>query len=139
MHDRIYHFQHRMLPKWTHESEGKFYKDILNSDFDILFNTASNVVGKEFSKNIIIQRLDDINGILLIFPEPAEPLECYFVFIAKVNENYRFITYEKTQDLSESGDKGVVGEWLPNGTHLNHGSRKYEDAEKFVNDIKRLK
>jgi len=63
MHDRIYHFQHRMLPKWTHESEGKFYKDILNSDFDILFNTASNVVGKEFSKNIIIQRLDDINGI----------------------------------------------------------------------------
>ena len=136
MHDRIYHFQHRMLPEWAHNSEGKFFKDLIDGHLDILLTAASNVVGEAFSKNISIQISNDGNGVLLIFPEPAEPPECYFVFITKVKEGYRFFTYEKTHDLLGSGNKGVVGEWLPDGKHLNYGPRKYEDAENFVNDLK---
>ena len=138
-HDRIYHLQHRMLPKWTHNSGGKFYKDLLNGNFDILLTTASKIIGKEFSEKITIQRLNDSNGVLLIFPEPVEPPECYFIFIAKVKEEYRFVTYEKTYDFSGDGNKGVVGEWSSEGKHLNHGPHNYEDAEHFVNDLKGLK
>lgn len=33
-HDRIYHFQHGILPNWTHGSEGKFYEDLLNGKYN---------------------------------------------------------------------------------------------------------
>jgi hypothetical protein len=109
-HDKIYHFQHRVLPRWTHLTEGKFYNDLRNGNYDILLAAASKIVGEEFSKKIIIRRYNDSNGVLLIFPAPVEPPECYFIFITKVKNEYRIFTYEKTLDLFGSGNKGVVGE-----------------------------
>jgi len=137
-HDKIYHLQHRLLPRWTYSTKGKFYKDLLNGDYDILLTAASKIVGKEFSKKIIIRRCIDSNGVLLIFPTPVETPECYFIFITKVKNGYRFFTYEKTVDLFGSGNKGAVGEWTSEGKHKNLGPRKYEDAEHFIKDLKGL-
>ena len=137
-HDRIYYFQHRVLPKWTHESEGEFYKSLLNGNYDILLETASKIVGEEFSNQISIKRHNDVKGVLLTFPTPVEPPECYFIFISKDDNKYRLFTYEKTADLFSTGNKGVIGEWSSEGKHKNLGPRKYEDAEHFIQDLKDL-
>jgi hypothetical protein len=138
MHDSIYHFQHRLLPKWTHHSDGMFYKNLLNKKYDRFMKTASTIVGEKFANNINIQKRKDGSGILLEFPSPAESPECYFVFITKTDGDYRYFTYEKSDDLFNTGIKGVIGEWSHKGTHFNLGSHKFEDADSFIREIKKI-
>lgn len=134
-HDRIYHFQHRVLPKWAHGTKGEFYRDLLNENYDRLSAAASDIVGKDFSNEIKVQRVANPDGILLLFSTPVKPLECYFVFITKGKAGYRFFTYEKAEDLFGSGDKGVIGEWVDDGRHINLGPRSFEDEEQFIGEI----
>jgi hypothetical protein len=134
-HDKIYHFQHRILPRWTHGSDGKFYEDLLKGNNDRLMAAAKKIVSEEFSKKIKIQRIAESNSILLVFPAPVEPPECYFIIISKVKNEYRIYTYEKTHDITKAGYKGVIGKWTPEGDHHNLGARKYEDAEQFMKEI----
>lgn len=62
--------------------------------------------------------------------------ECFFVYITKTGDSYRYITLEKTLDIFEHGNKSVVGEWTAEKIHSNHGSRKYDDAESFLAEMR---
>lgn len=135
MGQRIYYFQHRLLPKWTHESNGMFFHDLMNGHFERLIAAAKNIVGEEFAKQIEVQKYAEAGGVLIRFPRPTVAPECFFVYIVKTESGFRFHTYEKTVDLYGSGDKGVVGEWSADGKHLNFGPRKYEDSDSFVSEL----
>ena len=137
IHQQIYYFQHRLLPKWTHESKGMFFNDLMHDHTEKLVAAASEIVGKEFSRKISIQKYAEAKGVLLTFPQPKEPTECFFIYIVKTGDGFRFYTYEKTEDLFGSGDKGVVGEWSADRTHSNFGSRKYDDADSFVAELQK--
>jgi len=137
-HDKIYYFQHRILSKWTHGSEGRFYQDLRNGDYRSMLETASEIVSVDFAINIRVQRLTEINGVLLVFPVPDEPPECFFILITRDGGDYRFFTYEITRDILGDGSKGVVGEWTADGQHRDLGPRPYEDAEQFIRDIKAI-
>jgi hypothetical protein len=135
MHQKIYQFQHRLLPKWTHDSKGVFFYDLMSGNTGRLIVAAERIVGEEFSKKIEIRKYPEAKGVLLIFPAPNEPPECFFIYIAKAKDGFRFFTYEKSADIFGDDDKGVVGEWTADGTHLNIGSRKYDDADSFVSEL----
>jgi len=137
MHQRIYSFQHRLLPKWTHESKGVFFDDLMQGNTGKLMEAAAKMVGEDFSKKIEIWKYPEAKGVLLVFPTPNETLECFFIYIVKTKDGFRFYTYEKTSDLFGDGDKGVVGEWTANGRHNNFDSRKYDDVESFVTELQK--
>ncbi len=137
-HDKVYHFQHRLLPKWTHNSNGEFFNDLMNDQHETIINTAKKVVGEEFSKKISLRKYVASNGVLILFPTPKETNECYFIFIARVGNKFIFYTYEKALDLFGSGIKGAVCEWSADKEHRNYGFRKYVDAASFVADIQKM-
>ena len=135
VHQNIYYFQHRLLPKWTFESQGAFFDDLMNGNLDKLIQAASEIVGDDFSQRIIIKKYDESNGVLLTFPAPQEPPECFFIYIFKRKDGFRFYTYENTIDLFGSGVKGAVCEWSEDRTHKNWGSRNYNDSDSFVSEL----
>lgn len=137
MHDKIYMFENRILPKWTHESKGEFFDDLINGRHEKLIRAAGEIVGEEFSKKMTIQAYPKDNGILITFPTPDKPRECFFIYISKVNDGYRFFTYEKTFDSLGPDGKGVVGEWTAAKAHVKLGSRKYDDADSFVAEMQK--
>lgn len=137
VHQKIYHFQHRLLPKWTHESKGVFFDDLMAGNTDRLLAAATKHVGEDFSKKIEIRKYPEANGVLLIFPTPNETPECFFIYIVKAKSGFRFFTFEKTSDLFGDGDIGVVGEWTADGTHNSFDSRKYDDIESFVTELQK--
>jgi hypothetical protein len=139
IHQKIYNFQHRLLPRWTHQSGGAFFNDLVQDRPEILLMAATEMVGEEFARNISIKKYKDPEAVLLTFPPPKESPACYFIYIAKTKDGFEFYTYEKTVDLFKKGDKGVVGEWSANKGHLNFGPRKYEDAESFVQERRQVK
>jgi hypothetical protein len=135
IHQKIYQFQHRLLPKWIHESKGAFFDDLMQGKTGRFIEAATKIVGEEFAKEIRIRKYHEAKGVLLVFQPPNEPPECSFIYIVKADDGFRFFTYEKSADIFREGDKGVVGEWTADGTHLNIGSRKYDDADSFVSEL----
>ncbi len=137
IHDKIYYLQHRLLPQWTHESKGAFFDDLMHDHPEKLLKAASEIVGEEFSRRLLVRKYNEFNGVLLTFQTPNEPPECYFIYIVKAKDGFKFYTYEKTMDLFGSGDKGVVGAWSADGKHSNFGPRKYDDADSFVTELQK--
>ncbi len=135
LHDKVYYFQHRLLPKWTFNSKGAFFNDLMHDRHEKLKKAAIKIVGEDFRKKITIRKYIDVDGVLLTFPTPKEAAECYFIYIARDENEFSFYTYEKTADLLGSGHKGAVCGWSPDMTHINYGFRKYDDAASFVADI----
>ena len=137
IHSKIYYFQHRLLPQWTHESKGAFFDDLMHDHPDKLMKAASEIVGEEFSRKLLVRKYNDFNGVLLTFQTPNEPPECFFIYIVKAKDGFKLYTYEKTTDLFGSGDKGVVGAWSADGKHSNLGPRKYDEADSFVTELQK--
>jgi len=103
-----------------------------------IINIAALVVGEEFSKNISIRKYSEHQAILLTFPKPVEPPECFFIYIVRREEGCRYITYEKTREFPGSDAVGAVCEWR-GGIHLFSGVRKYDDAESFIKELQQPK
>jgi hypothetical protein len=137
MHDRIYFFEHRLLPQWTHKTKGAFFDDLMNDRTEKMKSAAVEIVGEEFWKGITIRKFNERKAVLLIFPIPKETPEYYFVYIASTENGYKYFTYEKTFDLQGTGNKGVVGAWSMDGSHINMGARKYEDVDSFISEIEK--
>jgi hypothetical protein len=135
LHQNIYRLQHRVLPVLTHQTTGKFFELLLSGETNKLYGIASNEVNTAFADAVTVKLLDNPAGILLTFPAPNKAPECFFVYITKTGDAYRYITLEKTLDIFEHGNKSVVGEWTAEKMHLNRGSRKYDDAESFLAEI----
>jgi len=136
-HQRIYHFQHKLIPQWTHETHGHFFGDLSNGEIQQLLDFAAEIVSSDFSRGISVKTYPEHSGILITFPPPKEPPECYFIYIKRSIDgpNFNLYTYELTQDFFNMGSKGVVGSWSKDGGHGNFGPRTYEDEDSFVNEM----
>lgn len=135
---KIYLFQHRLIPEWTHRSNGAFFEDLSSGQHQRLLDLAAEVVSPEFAGGISIQAYPKADGLLIAFPAPVEPPQCYFIYIRRdpAKRTFSLFTYEKTPDLFGKGHKGgVVGSWSAGGQHGNLGPRDYEDAASFVKDV----
>jgi hypothetical protein len=137
IHEKIYYFQHLLLPQWTFESKGAFFDDLMHDHPDTLIKAASEIVGEEFSQKLSVRKYNEFNGVLLTFQTPNETPECYFIYIVKEKDGFKLYTYEKTMDLFGSGNKGVVGGWSADGKHSNFGPRKYDDADSFITELQK--
>jgi hypothetical protein len=135
-HRKIYFFEHRLLPELIPTKT--FCNSLMNGTPDSIIRIAATVVGEEFSRNISIRKYSEHQGILLTFPKPVEPNECFFIYIVRTEEGCRYITYEKTREFPGSDAVGVVGEWRGE-IHINSGPRKYDDAESFVKELQQPK
>ena len=74
-------------------------------------------------------------GILLTFQSLDVAADCFFVFLAPVDDGTRYMTMEKARDDFGLGYKSFLCEWTPDGTHLNHGGRIYDDKAGFLKDL----
>jgi|GEM_PF-1878340 len=136
---KVYYLQHKLIPKWVHQSGGAFFNDLNSGKYEKLIEAASQIVSSEFSAAISIKKYPDENGVLISFAAPAEPPECYYIYIYRENNDNKFslFTYEKTYDQFKKGHKGVVGQWTAEMAHKNLGPRTYEDLDSFVGDVKK--
>lgn len=134
-HDKVYFLQHRLLPRWTFESEGAFFADAAAGEVTQLTDAAAKLVDEAFAKGVAVSRVAGGEGVLISFPPPAEPPECYFVLIVRREKTFEYITLERTEDILGRGAKSVVGAWTREGSHLNHGSRTYSDAGSFLAEV----
>ena len=136
LHRKIYYFEHRLLPELIPTKS--FCNTLMTETPDSIIRMAAAVVGEEFSRNISIRKYSEHQGILLSFPKPVEPLECFFIYIVKNEDGCRYITYEKTRELPGSDAVGAICEWKER-IHIFTGTRKYDDAESFVNELQKPK
>ena len=134
-HQKVYHLQHRLLPRWTFGSEGAFFADAAAGYLKQMRDVAAELIDEDFSKAIVAQTVSDGQAVLLSFPAPVEPPECYFVLVIRAGDSFRYVTLEMTEDILGMGSKSVVGEWTSEGSHRNLGPRKYIDLESFLKEV----
>jgi len=139
---KVYYFQHRMLPEWVHKSNGNFYLDMMNGDIHQLRRAAAEVISVEYAEAIQIIPYEKSSAVLFVFPEPKAPANCFFAFVKKEGDSYTYTTYENTLKLGLPDDDkvvGVVGSWDKEGNHNNYGARGYSDVESFVKEVLHVK
>lgn len=138
-HQKVYHLQHRLLPRWTHSSNGRFLKDLQSGALDHLKAVALEELGKAYSEQITVRAVPELDAALITFPKPAEPPECFHVLVMRRGEQFQYMTLEQTEDILSLGYMSVLGEWTAEGRHSNFGPRKYADAETFLVEMRERK
>jgi hypothetical protein len=131
---KIYYFQHRLLPKWTYGSQGAFFEDLKGGKVEQMVEAASKIVDTNFAKQLKVRSLEDGTKVLITFEEPKQPRHCHFVLIEKMASVLQFITLERTEDILNVGTKAALCGWSEDGKHLNYGSRKYSDEARFLTE-----
>lgn len=134
--EKVYFFQHKILPEWTFTTDGKFYEDLLKGDLSHLKMAATEVISSDYAQGISSKIIKDSDSVLIKFPQPKAMSNCFFVLILKNKGEFSFYTYERTMNFG--GDDpviGVVGSWSSEGSHGNLGGRTYSNASDFVSDI----
>lgn len=135
---KIYSFEHRALPKWTHGSNGAFYDDLARSHPEQLIKTADELLGPDFGSAIRLRVLTEPEAVLIVFPAPTKPPHCYFAAVAKTKGGFRYITAEKCEDLLGEGLKAALGEWTAEGAHRLLGFSKDASEAWFVRRLGEL-
>ena len=137
--DKMYFFEHKLLPKWLYQSDGVFFEDAKLGVVSRLFSAAHEVVDADFADQLKAKALENSDAILFIFEQPKRVGHCYYAIAQKIGDTYIYTTYEKTLRLNdtEADEKivGVVGRWAADGKRLNFGGRTYDTAEAFASDI----
>lgn len=136
--DKIYYFEHRLLPRLTHQTQGEFYADLRKGDVQKFEDMARRMVDFEFAANLSIHPATDLEGVVLTFPRPTEPVHCYWVAIVRDGAGFRYFTYEMDEDIMSVGIKGSVCEWTPAGSHKNYGATKEADEASFLKEVKKV-
>ncbi|HQF39738.1 MAG TPA: hypothetical protein PK322_11530 [Opitutaceae bacterium] len=134
-HQKLYYFEHRLLPKWTHGTQGAFFEDLLAGKVERLQEAAREIVGPEFAAALTVEVVEAPAGVLVTFAAPAERGDCYFAFIAKVGEGYRFFTYEKAMSITGRDIEACIAEWGEDGGHRNFGFRSDKAREEFLKAV----
>lgn len=136
---RVYYFQHRLLPRWTHESEGAFPNDLEKGNTAGLVRVATEMVGQEFAAALRIKTLTEPAGALIIFVKPTQVTECYASAVLRDEAGFRYFTLELAEDYMKQGIKTFLCEWTNKSGELSHanlGARSYTDEEHFVADLR---
>ena len=136
-HEKIYQFQHKVLPLVLFEAGGAFYE--LLSDFSgenaaKFANAVAGAVDVEFAKATTVKKIAGHDAVLITFPKPEKAPQCYYVIISNTKGLLRYITLEMATDILGIGTKTALCEWIASGQHLNRGTKKYTDAESFIVD-----
>lgn len=136
-HQGTYDFQHKLLPEWTHHSNGQFYAMLAAGDTERMRAAATEFVDAEYAAAIEVTPITGEDAFLLTFPEPKTTPLCYYAIIHKLEDGtFGYITYEKAFVTREDQPYvGVVGSWSGDGAHGNYGPRTYSTADEFVEDI----
>lgn len=132
---RIYYFQHKLISNWLFESNGAFFTDLQNNNFEPLTSAAEKLITPEYAQQMVITLIPGRDAAVINFPSPSAPPECYFALILKTKDGFAYYTYEKTLAIGNEGYVGVVGSWNKEGTHGNHGPRNYQTASAFIDDM----
>ena len=127
-----YSFQHRLLPSWTHDSDGQFYRDIIKHPASVVQDAAREIVGRECADAILVELVGEPEGILLTFQPPEDSGDCFYAFLALVDNGFRYMTLEKAREDFGLGYKSFLCEWTPDEAHLNYGGRLYDDKAGFA-------
>lgn len=134
---KIYAFEHRVLPRITHNSRGAFYSDLSRGLPPALVDLAVEVVDERFAKSLVVTPTEKPRGVLIAFEAPREMTHCYFAFLTRSGDTCRYFTLEKTLDLGGDGTKTMFCEWNSEGGHRNYGARSYTDSASFLADLDR--
>jgi hypothetical protein len=134
-HKKIYTFQHKLIPRLLHETDGRFFTDLKLGKESKLIGIAEKFVDVDFANAIKITAVLEDQAYALTFQTPTQPPECYHALIVKVENDHLYYTLEKGLDFSERGRPSVLCSWTKEGTHQNLGTRKYDDLDSFINDI----
>ena len=137
-HQKLYYFEHRLLPKWAHRTQGDFFADLVAGRVERLQAVAREIVGPEYAAALTVETVAVPAGVLVLFAEPAERGDCYFAFIAKVGEGYRYFTYEKAMSITGEAIEACIGEWDEDVGHRNFGFRNTKALEVFLKAVGEL-
>jgi len=135
---KVYYFQHRLLPELTYDSVSGdlLFADLMQGDLAKLQSIAAEIISADYATGMASKYYPEHDAALITFPTPKSLTNCFFVLIKKGDKGYHFYTYEKTLSFSEDDPvKGVVGLWSEDGTHGNLGGRTYSTANEFVSDL----
>lgn len=138
LHQKIYFFEHRLLPNWVHSPDGAFFADLEKGSTDLMSKAATDIIGKEFADAIHVKGIEKDRIVLLQFPKPKEAPECFYAAVIKSGSAYRYITLEMGDDLMKQGVKTFLCEWKSDGQHADYGPRQYDDEEHFVSEVTKL-
>lgn len=133
--DRIYLLQHRILPHWTFQSGGAFFRDLKNGSVERLLAAARDLAGEEFAQAIKLDAKSAEQAVLIIFPPPKEMALCYAAVVMQLDGEHAYYTLELTEDIMRTGAKTVLGSWSADGAHRNHGTRTYVDPSEFLKEV----
>lgn len=131
-HEKVYYFEHQLIPHWIFQSKGAFFNDLLAGRTGRLITAAVDNVDEEFAKAMEVELVANQDAVLITFMEPVEPPECYRALVIRKGETFQYVTLEKTEDILQTGVKSVIGEWTAKGSHLNRGPQKYTGAHRFL-------
>lgn len=134
-YQRVYSFQHALLSVWTLHSNGRFYSEIIKSPEDSIRKAAKEVVGQKYADAMLVEVIEEPEGILVTFPSPKEVKECFYAFIIPVAGGSRYLLLEKTEDDFNLGFLSFLCEWTADGMHLNYGGKTYTNKTRFLADI----
>jgi hypothetical protein len=138
-HQKIYFFEHRLLPKWVHHSKGAFFEDLASGSTTKMVEAATEIVGKDFADALHVEVAQRGKIILLLFPKPNKTAECYFAAVIKTSSGYRYLTLEADEDIMKQGVKAFYCEWTSSGAHLDFGPRRYDDEADFLTEVTKEK
>ena len=134
-HQKLYYLQHRLLPQWTHQSEGAFYADMREGRTERLLDACRQIAGDTIAAQLKVEKIEAPEGVLFTFAAPEAPTDCYFVFLAKGAQGCRYFTYEKAEDITGEGLVACIGEWAAEGGHRNFGFSKEPTREAFLKAV----
>ncbi|MBI2518500.1 MAG: hypothetical protein HYV95_16595 [Opitutae bacterium] len=136
---RIYYFEHMLLPRWTHESEGAFPADMEKGNTSGLMRVAAEIAGREFADALQVRALPEPAGALIVFAKPTRVTECYAVAVLRDESGFRYFTLELAEEGIGEGIKSFLCEWTYKAgklAHANLGGRSYVDEARFAADLR---
>ena len=132
---RIYYFQHKLIPRWVYGSEGAFFQHLYNRNAAQLFQAAVEIVSQEYAEGLLITPVMGRDAVVIRFPEPSEMGDCYYALVLKKGSDFSYITYEKTLAFDSDEFVAVLGGWSQKGSHQNYGIRGYRSEQEFIDDV----
>lgn len=147
-----YLFAHQVLPVMFHSAPERLLNLLAEQGHNLLrlwwYRVAECIEESDWLSaqglDYALRRLDEQTQLILItFPPPRNVTELYFAGLvyrsARLKERgyARYFTLELGYNLA-GGPRPVLGEWLANGHHLQHGDGPAPEAALFVEAVRRL-
>lgn len=130
-----YSFEHELLPRATHGTQGGFFDEVQTGSTEKLRAAARKLVGDEFAEAVTVRVVPGASAVLISFPTPLGVPECFHALVIKAGEKYRYVTLERNSVLYGGDIKSMIGEWTEDGSHKTLGGRTYTDSEAFIAEV----